>query len=72
VSGRGDDYVYCGIALLDPRALAGRGALPFSLRDVWFELLERHALSAQVFDGYWSDIGTADQLAAVNVRYMSS
>jgi MurNAc alpha-1-phosphate uridylyltransferase len=46
ISARGDDYVYCGIALIDPAALAarrataqrrlrsGREVAPFSLRDV--------------------------------------
>lgn len=72
VSRRGEDYVYCGIAVLDPRALAGRRIEPFSLRDVWFELLQQRALGAQVFHGYWSDIGTADQLAAVNARHSAN
>jgi N-acetyl-alpha-D-muramate 1-phosphate uridylyltransferase len=72
VTERGEDYVYCGIAVLDPQALAGRSAQPFSLRDVWFELLERRALGAQVYHGYWSDIGTMDQLAAVNARHSAS
>lgn len=69
ISGRGDSHVYCGIAVLDPAALQGRRAEPFSLRDVYFDLLEQGALGAQVFDGYWSDIGTADQLAAVNAHH---
>lgn len=69
VVGRGDDYVYCGIAVLDPIALEGRQARPFSLRDVFFALLEQRALSAQVWDGYWSDIGSQEQLDAVDTHH---
>ncbi len=69
ISGRGDSHVYCGIAVLDPAALQGRSAEPFSLRDVYFTLLEQGALSAQVFGGYWSDIGSAEQLDAVNAHH---
>lgn len=69
VVARGDAYVYCCIAVLDPGALAGRDSRPFSLRDVYFELLARGALSAQVFEGYWHDIGTLEHLEAVNARF---
>ncbi|MEQ8857218.1 MAG: nucleotidyltransferase family protein [Pseudomonadales bacterium] len=68
ISARGDDYVYCGIAVVDPAALAGRRVEPFSLRDVFFELMDRGALGAQVWRGYWSDIGSLDQLQAVDAR----
>lgn len=69
VTGRGDSYVYCGIALLDPALLHGRAAERFSLRDVYFQAMEQRALTAQIWRGYWSDIGTADQLADVNARH---
>jgi len=68
VTARGDGYVYCGIAILDPAALAGRPAEPFSLRDVYFELIDRGALAAQVWDGYWTDIGSVEQLEAVRLH----
>jgi MurNAc alpha-1-phosphate uridylyltransferase len=69
---RGEDYVYCGIALLDPAALRGRAAEPFSLREVFFELIEQHAITAQIWPGYWTDIGTAEQLREVNARHRQS
>lgn len=68
VTARGESYVYCGIAVIDPAVVAGRRAEPFSLRDVYFELMSTGTLSAQVWDGYWSDIGTIEQLEAVNLR----
>ena len=69
ITRRGDSLVYCGIALLDPAALRGRTAEPFSLRDVYFEAMEQRALTAQIWGGYWTDIGTAEQLAEVNARH---
>lgn len=69
ICGRGDAFVYCGIAVLDPAAMAGRPAEPFSLREVYFELLEQRGLSAQVHEGYWSDIGTPAQLEEVDAYH---
>jgi N-acetyl-alpha-D-muramate 1-phosphate uridylyltransferase len=71
VTARGDGQVYCGIAILDPVALAGRRAEPFSLRDVYFDLVDRQALAAQIWEGYWTDIGSIDQLEAVR-RHVSA
>ena len=71
ITRRGDTYVYCGIALLDPMALRGRKAEPFSLREVYFEALARRALTAQVWGGFWTDIGTLQQLEDVNARHHS-
>jgi len=66
VIARGGAYVYCGIAVLHPRLFAGRRAEPFSLRDLLFAAIDRDRVSAQVWTGYWTDIGTPDQLAAVD------
>ncbi len=66
VVSRGEGFVWCGISVLDPRAMEGRAAQPFSLREVVFGLLERRAVAAQVWRSFWSDIGTLDQLDAVN------
>jgi MurNAc alpha-1-phosphate uridylyltransferase len=66
VTGRGGPFVYCGIAVLRPRLFAGRAAVPFSLRELLFESLARGRLTAQVWDGLWTDVGTLDQLADLN------
>jgi len=68
VTARGTGYVYCGISILRPALFAGRRAEPFSLRDLFFESLARGALSAQIWDGFWTDIGTPEQLADVNAH----
>lgn len=66
VTARGHAYVYCGIAVLHPRLFAGCATVPFSLRELLFAALARRALGATIWDGYWMDIGTPEQLAAVN------
>lgn len=66
ITARGDSYVYCGIALLHPALLAGYPAEPFSLREAYFAAIERQALTAQIWNGYWTDIGSPEQLAEVN------
>jgi len=67
VTARGDAYVYCGIAILRPALFTGRRSEPFSLRELLFEALAHGRLSAQVWNGFWTDIGTPDQLEAVTV-----
>ena len=66
VIARGQTHVYCGIAVLHPRLFAGCAAVPFSLRDLLFSALDRRALGATVWNGYWMDVGTPEQLAAVD------
>jgi len=65
VTRRGDPFVYCGISLLDPGILkaqfsAASGA--FSLRDLMFDAVAQQRLSAQIWSGYWIDIGNLEQL----------
>lgn len=68
VTGRGEGYVYCGLALFDPALLAGRRAEPFSLREPMFDAVARGVVTGQVWDGYWTDIGTPEQLSEVRER----
>ncbi|MDP6376687.1 MAG: nucleotidyltransferase family protein [Pseudomonadales bacterium] len=62
---RGDEVVYCGIALLHPVLFERSPQGAFSLRTLYFEAMERGVLSAQLFSGLWTDIGTPDQLTAL-------
>jgi MurNAc alpha-1-phosphate uridylyltransferase len=68
VTARGNSFVYCGIAIVNPSIFAGDRAEPFSLRERFFEAIDRGRLSAQIWDGYWIDIGTRQQLDSVNAR----
>lgn len=65
VVSRGDDWVYCGIALIHPRLFLGAPTGPFSLRDLYFAALASNQLSAQIYEGHWTDIGSLAEYAAV-------
>ncbi|MGE0626009.1 MAG: NDP-sugar synthase [Pseudomonadales bacterium] len=65
ITSRGDDFVYCGIAVIRPEVFAGDTATPFSLRDRFFRAIGAGRLSAELWSGRWTDIGTEAQLLAV-------
>jgi N-acetyl-alpha-D-muramate 1-phosphate uridylyltransferase len=71
ISSRGDDYVYCGIAILRPGIFSGVSPGAFSLRDLYFQAVATGRASAQVWDGYWIDIGGPEQLQAANTDDLS-
>ena len=67
VTGWGEDVVYCCLALIrgaTVRDFAARhGQLTaFSMRAVFAELIERGALTGQLYHGHWIDIGSESQL----------
>ena len=63
VARRGDAYVFCGLALLHPALFDGCKAEPFSLSKLYFKAVAAGAVSAQLWRGFWTDIGTPEQLA---------
>ncbi len=65
---RGDSYVYTGIALVHPRMFAGETIRPFSFRELFFPAVDEGRVSCQHFEGYWTDIGTPDQLLEAQQR----
>jgi len=66
VTGRGESFVYCGIAIMRPELFSGRPVARFSSQAMLFDAAENGRLSAQIWEGYWTDIGSEDQLIAVN------
>ena len=68
ITRRGNGYVYCSVGVHDPALFAGLRVHPFSLRDLWFEQLSRGTIGAIRYHGFWSDIGTPEQLDAVRRR----
>ena len=68
ITGRGNAFVYCGLALLSPALFAGRKPIPFSLSELLFQAVARRQLTAQVWNGFWTDIGTPEQLRAARNR----
>lgn len=66
ITARGEGFVYCGIALLRPELFAGMKVERFSLQRTMFDAVHEGRASAQIWEGYWTDIGSHDQLQAVN------
>jgi MurNAc alpha-1-phosphate uridylyltransferase len=66
VTARGDDFVYCGIAILRPSIFEHTPEGAFSLRDLFFDAMAAGRLSGQVWPGFWIDIGSQAQLDAAN------
>lgn len=75
VTGRGDGYVYCGLALLSLPALRTYAAtLPelddevpvFSLQGFLFDRVAAGRVGGTQHQGYWFDIGTPEQLEAAD------
>ncbi|MEW6691033.1 MAG: nucleotidyltransferase family protein, partial [Pseudomonadota bacterium] len=62
-------YTYAGIAVLSPRLLAGiRAGQKAQLAPLWREAAGRGAVSGELYHGLWSDVGTAERLAALEAR----
>ena len=68
VTGRGERFVYCGIAVVNPQWLAALPARPSSLQQPLFEAVARGRVAGQIYHGRWIDIGTPDQLQAINAQ----
>lgn len=71
VTGRGESYVYCGIAVLRPELFDGRIIEPFSLQQILFDAVAGGRVSAEIWTGTWIDIGSHDQLRAANEHLKS-
>lgn len=63
----GQALTFAGISLLSPRLFNGlaRGRRP--LRPVFEQAITAGSLSGEHYQGYWSDVGTPERLAQVNL-----
>jgi MurNAc alpha-1-phosphate uridylyltransferase len=59
-------YTFAGIASYHPRLFAGLGPGRRALKPVLDRAAAAGLVSAQVYDGRWTDVGTPERLAAVN------
>ncbi len=67
--------VYCGIGVLSPRLFKSARSLshvseagaiqPFSLAELYFDAADQRNLGGEVHSGHWTDIGSPEQLAAI-------
>jgi MurNAc alpha-1-phosphate uridylyltransferase len=57
-------YTYAGIAVLSPQLVAGIAAgQKAPLAPLWRAAAERGAVSGELYQGHWSDVGTPERLA---------
>ena len=62
-------YTYAGIAVLSPRLVAGIAAgQKAPLAPLWRAAAEGGAVSGELFEGRWSDVGTLDRLARLEAE----
>ena len=64
-------YVYAGVTIMHPRALAGQAAVPFSMNKVWDKALAAGRMKALVHDGAWYHVGTPEAVADTEKRLAS-
>lgn len=60
----GAPFVYAGVTILHPRALAGETATPFSMNKVWDKALAAGRMKAIIHDGAWYHVGTPEAVSA--------
>lgn len=64
-NGATDRLTYAGLAIVDPRLLAGVPPGRFPLAPLLREAAARGAVTGERYDGPWSDVGTPERLAAL-------
>ena len=65
VQSRGDDQVYCGIAVVTPALFTTPPPTPFSWNVLMFEAVRAGRVSGQIHSGAWLDISTPEQYESV-------
>ena len=62
-------YTYAGIAVLSPRLVAEIAAgQKAPLAPLWRAAAARGKVTGELYDGYWSDVGTVERLGALRAR----
>ena len=59
---RGTDHVYTGLQILRPDRLAAVPDTVFSLREIWFAMIDAGTLHGLVWDGHWCDVGRPETI----------
>lgn len=60
----GEDHVYIGASIIDPRRLAGIEATAFSLNRVWDQMIADGTAFGLVHQGGWCDVGHPEGIVA--------
>ncbi len=67
-----NDLTYSGISILDPKIFKNFRDHKFKLIDVFMEQIKNDAVSGQVHDGAWIDIGTPDRLKTAEDLFINN
>ena len=68
VASTGPRYTFSGVSLLHPRLFAGCSPGAFPLAPLLRSVVEEGAVTAELHEGLWSDVGTLERLAALERR----
>lgn len=60
-------FVYAGVLIMHPRAMAGEKAEPFSLNKVWDRAIAQDRMRGLVHDGRWFHVGTPEAIGATEI-----
>jgi N-acetyl-alpha-D-muramate 1-phosphate uridylyltransferase len=62
-------YTYAGISVISPRLLDGvASGTKAQLAPLWRAAAERGAVSGELYQGYWNDVGTPERLQALRAQ----
>ncbi|MEO8145827.1 MAG: N-acetylmuramate alpha-1-phosphate uridylyltransferase MurU [Betaproteobacteria bacterium] len=62
-------YTYAGIAVISPQLVAGvHAGSKAQLAPLWRAAAERGAVTGELYEGHWNDVGTPERLAALATR----
>ena len=62
-------YTYAGIAVISPQLVAGVTAgSKAQLAPLWRAAAGRGAVTGELYEGHWNDVGTPERLAALSTR----
>jgi MurNAc alpha-1-phosphate uridylyltransferase len=67
-SGNGERLTFSSIAVYRPELVAGETAVSFKLLPHFERAMREGKLSGERFDGYWTNIGTPEQLREAALR----
>lgn len=65
------EWTFAGVSVLSPQLFAGRAPEFLPLAPILREAMAAQQITGEVFEGYWSDIGTLERLQAAQAYLQS-
>jgi MurNAc alpha-1-phosphate uridylyltransferase len=70
-TGAGQRLTYSGLAIIDPALLRDCAPGRFPLAPLLTAAAEQGAITGELFDGIWTDVGTPERLAELDARLLA-